>query len=437
MERDIAIQLHEWKTSSRRKPLVLRGARQVGKTYLLKHFAKHEYASMVYLNFEADPLLSQLFAGKLDPTTLIRQISLYFNQPIDATETLLIFDEIQECPEALNSLKYFYEEAPEYHIVAAGSLLGVKLANTKGFPVGKVHFMDVYPLSFFEFLTALNRQDLRAFLESIKTSEKVPVPIHDELLDLLRRYFYLGGMPEVVADYVAHQDYQQARVIQQDILDAYLLDVAKHAKSTDVIKISDIWKKIPSQLAKENKKFIFSAISAGARGREYESALQWLTDAGLIYRSYNITKPSLPLSSYCENQAFKVFLLDVGLLGAMTGITADLLIRGHELFTEFKGSFTENFVAQTLMTQQPHNLYYWTSSGTAEVDFITSYQNEVFPLEVKAGGSTKHKSLRVYADKYAPKAITRANLLNLECAENFYNIPLYLVGRFPSLVWDQ
>lgn len=434
MKRDIYQQLAAWKTSSRRKPLILRGARQVGKTYLLKDFAKREYTSSVYLNFEADPALSQLFAGKLEPNTLLNNLRIYLNQKIDAADTLLIFDEIQECPNALNSLKYFHEQAPEYPIVAAGSLLGVTLADSKGFPVGQVQFMDLYPFTFLEFLTAIDRQNLRSMLEEIDINSTLLAPIHNQLIELLRSYFYIGGMPEAVAEYLATNDYNQVRTVQQNILDAYHLDFSKHAPPNDIMKIIDIWQSIPGQLAKENKKFIFSAISKSSRGREYETALQWLASAGLIYRSYNISTPSLPLSGYSDKRAFKVFLMDIGLLGAMANITPKLLLAGDQFFTEFKGSLTENFVAQTLMTQKPHELYYWTSAGKAEVDFIVCYENTIYPLEVKAGITTKHKSLNVYADKYQPEALSRTNLLNLNHSGRFYNIPLYLMGRFPMLL---
>lgn len=434
MKRDIYTKLLAWKVAKRRKPLILRGARQVGKTTVLKTFGQNEFKQVVYLNFEADPLLAQFFAGKLDPKVILESLRIYSNQPIEPDSTLVIFDEIQECPEALNSLKYFQEQASEYAIASAGSLLGVKLANSKGFPVGKVQFIDLYPLSFFEFLSALEREPLRQLLESINYEEQIPEPIHQELIGLLKRYFFVGGMPEAVASYIANQDITQVRVIQQDILDAYELDFAKHANTADVLKISAIWQSIPRQLAKENKKFIFSALAKSARAREYEVALQWLIDAGLIHPSYLIETPKLRLSAYAVRQAFKIFMLDVGLLGAMARLAPTILLEGSELFIEFKGSFTENYVAQALIAADAKKLFYWSSSNTAEIDFIVPYENHVYPLEAKAGVSTKHKSLKVYAEKYSEAVLTRTNLLNLMRHDKFYNLPLYLISRFPEMV---
>lgn len=436
MKRDIYRNLVAWKKNPRKKPLVLRGARQVGKTTLLKNFGRNEFDQIVYLNFEEDPQLKMFFAKKLDPMTILPNLRLYLNQKIDPGSTLLIFDEIQECPEALNSLKYFQEQAPEYSIAAAGSLLGVKLARAKGFPVGKVHFMDLYPLSFFEFLTSMGRENLREYLELFDVNNQIPEPIHEELLELLKQYFFIGGMPEAVANFIENKNFDQVRIIQKDILTAYSLDFVKHASPSDVMKITRIWESIPSQLAKENKKFIFAAIAETARGREYEEAIQWLTDAGLIYRSHLVSTPKIPLTSYQDPHAFKIFLIDIGLLGAMVKISPSIIIAGHALFTEFKGAFTENYVAQTLMAKEPHEVNYWASTGTAEIDFICHYDNALYPLEVKAGNSRKHKSLSVYDKKYQPSALTRTNLLNFSISKenHFFNYPLYLVSRFPELV---
>ena len=432
MNRDLYKQLLNWKSDLNRKPLILRGARQVGKTHLLKRFATQEYTTFVYLNFETDPKVAQLFSQTLKPSSIIENISLYINQTIHSQDTLIIFDEIQECPEALNSLKYFQEEAKEFHIVSAGSLLGVKLAKNKGFPVGKVNFLDLYPLSFFEFLEAIGKEKLRHFLGNIHVLEPIPGPIHEELLNDLKRYFFMGGMPEVVNEYLKNQDLLSIRKIQQEILIAYLLDFSKYAEGDQIMKITQVWENIPSQLAKEHKKFVFSALRKSARGREYETAIQWLFDAGLIHKSYSLSVTRLPLSGYKDGNAFKVFLLDVGLLSAMAKIPTKSLTEGNQLFSEFYGALTENFVAQSLAKHQ-YPLYYWTSSGVAEVDFVIEHELDLYPLEVKAGISRKKKSLLVYGNQYAPKRLLRTTAMNLKQDGNVCNIPLYLVDRLMEL----
>lgn len=433
MKRDLYQKLLNWKASKQRKPLILRGARQVGKTYLLRTFAAQEYSSYVYLNFEEDPKLSQFFTGQLTPKSILENLSIYRNQEIKPETTLLIFDEIQESAEALNSLKYFQEQANEFHVVAAGSLLGIKLTQIKGFPVGKVNFYDLYPLCFFEFLAAIGKTKLRDYLLELKETQPLPEPIHQELTELLKKYMFIGGMPEAVADYVNNTSIINIRKIQQDILDAYVLDFAKHAPANQVMKISAVWESIPSQLAKENKKFIFSAFGKSARGREYEAAIQWLADAGLIHKSYNISTPKLPLEGYSDKHVFKVFLLDVGLLAAMSKIPASAILEGEQLFAGFNGAFTENFMAQELASQHGQ-IYYWTSEGKAEIDFVLQHNLEVVPLEVKAGTSTHKKSLHAYSEKYQPRIMARASLLNLKKDGKILNIPLYLIKQWETLI---
>jgi predicted AAA+ superfamily ATPase len=428
MDRDIYHNLLEWKISTRRKPLILRGARQVGKTYILQKFSKQEYNNYIYINFDEEPSLAQLFFGDLKPKNILQAMRIHFDQEIKPNETLLIFDEIQECPNALNSLKYFNEQANEFHIVAAGSLLGVKLANSKGFPVGKVNFLDLYPLSFFEFLDAVGKTKLRSYLESIHTFEPTAEPIHLELINLLKTYMFVGGMPEAVAYYSAKAQINEIRDIHKEILQAYVLDFAKHAPSNQVMKITTIWESIVNQLAKENKKFIFSAINKSARAREYETAIQWLADAGLIYKAYNVSTPKMPLAAYCDNKAFKIFLLDVGLLGAMGKIPPKIIINGDKLFSEYNGAVTENFVAQELIYKQ-NSLYYWTSEGKAEIDFVVTHNNDIFPLEVKAGISKQKRSLHVYSQKYNPQLLLRASLMNLKKDGIIANYPLYMVNK--------
>jgi hypothetical protein len=431
MKRDVFQKLEEWKQSSRRKPLVLDGARQVGKTYALKHFGKTSYKNTAYLNFEKDEKLAQYFEGTLDPKQLIKTLSIHTEVDIEPRHTLLIFDEIQECPKALNSLKYFCEEANEYHVVAAGSLLGVKIAQEKGFPVGKVNFLQVYPLTFFEFLSALGHEKTRDFLENYQTCEPLQNPLHEKLLHLLKLYLFIGGMPEAVAEYAKTENLNTVREIQLEILNAYERDFAKHAPTNQIMKITTVWSQVHRQLAKENKKFIFSAIRQSARGRDYEKAIQWLDDAGLIYKSHLVTAPKFPLSAYADHDIFKIFLHDVGLLGAQSNLSPQTVIDGDVLFTEFKGALTENYVAQELIASQNRKPYYWASDGLAEVDFLIEEEHAIFPLEVKSGASHKHKSLLVYKKKYSPAQLIRATTMNLKHDGDIYNYPLYLISRFP------
>ncbi len=433
MKRDIYLDLQQWKKSERRKPLIINGARQVGKTYALKHFGRTSYKKMVYLNFEKEEILSGYFEGALDPKQLIKTVSIHTGVEIEPHNTLLIFDEIQECAKALSSLKYFCEEANEYHIAAAGSLLGVKTNQDEGFPVGKVNFLHLSPLSFFEFLSATNNEKIRTFLEEYASFEPLPNPLHEKLTQLLRCYLFVGGMPEAVAEYAKHENFSVVREVQLEILNAYERDFAKHAPPNEVMKITTVWKQIHRQLAKENKKFIFAAIRQSARGRDYEEAIQWLLDAGLILKSCLVETPKFPLSAYADTHTFKLFLLDIGLLGAQSNLSSRALIEGNLLFTEFKGALTENFVAQELVAAKNREIYYWASSGIAEIDFLVEGDHEIYPLEVKAGSSEKKKSLLVYGSKYLPVKLTRTTLMNLKHDGNIYNYPLYLVSRFPKI----
>lgn len=433
MKRDITKYLEKWKRSTRRKPLILNGARQVGKTFSLKQFGKGAYEKMVYFNFEKDAKLEGYFKDTLEPKKLIQTLGIHAEVQIEPHNTLIIFDEIQECPKALNSLKYFCEEAGEYHLAAAGSLLGVKISQEEGFPVGKVNFLHLFPLNFFEFLSATGHEQTRAFLEEHQKCEPLPEPLHEKLIHLLKLYYFIGGMPEAVAHYEQNENLNVVREIQMEILSAYERDFAKHAPPTEIMKITTVWKQIHRQLAKENKKFIFAAIRKSARGREYEEAIQWLADAGLIHKNHLVETPRFPLSAYADTQTFKLFLLDVGLLGAQSNLSAQTIIDGNLLFTEFKGSLTENYIAQELISTTQKQLYYWASEGTAEVDFLTESDHEIFPLEVKAGMSEKKKSLLVYDSKYAPSKLTRTTLMNLKHDGKICNYPLYLISRFPSL----
>ncbi|MCX6990744.1 MAG: AAA family ATPase [Chlamydiae bacterium] len=434
MEREFYKNLLQWKSSNLRKPLVLRGARQVGKTYILTEFARREYEDYVYINFDETPHLASIFKEDLNPDRIIKELGIYFKKKIQPGSTLIVLDEIQECPEALASLKYFCEKKNEYHLATAGSLLGVKL--TKGFPVGKVNFLDLAPLNFFEFLTAIGEQELVMMLEEIDHPKPISEIFHNKLTSLLKYYFIIGGMPEAVAAYLKTDDLSQVRVVQKEILDAYILDFAKHAPKDEVMKIMAIWDSVPSQLAKENKKFVFSAIRKSARAREFETSLQWLKSAGLIIMANLISTPKLPLDAYADKQAFKVFLLDVGLLGAMSKLDPRIILEGDQLFQEFKGALAENFVAIELHDTHFNELYYWTSEGIAEVDFVISTEHHIFPLEVKAGFSKKKKSLTVYDGKFskeenAPLVLSRASLRNFTLDGKLVNYPLYAVSLFP------
>jgi predicted AAA+ superfamily ATPase len=437
MNLDILTNLIQCKGSERRKPLILRGARQLGKTWSLQSFGKSHYLNVAYLNFEEMPLAHKLFKNDLTPSRIISEISLLLDVDILPENTLIIFDEIQECSEALNSLKYFFEKANEYHVVSAGSLLGVKLNQSRSFPVGKVNFLDVFPLSFCEFLDAIGKEKLRKYIDSLDFSNnttKISDPIHHQLLGLLKHYTFIGGMPEVVKHYTKTRDLRSIRVIQNEIIDAYLLDFSKHADASQVMKITAIWNQIHGQLAKENKKFIFSAIKKSARGREYESAILWLEDAGLIYKALNTNTPKVPIDAYSHANIFKIFLLDVGLLGALSNMPVSVLVEDERLFTEFKGAFIENLIATYLAPLNQKKLYYWTSNNQAEVDFIIPCDLNIYPLEVKAGISKKKKSLLVYNKNFNPPILTRTTLRNLRKDGKIYNIPLYLMHRYKDIV---
>jgi predicted AAA+ superfamily ATPase len=433
MRRIIFKNLQQWKRDNHRKPLIFKGPRQVGKTYILKAFGELEYETVAYFNFESSPHLHELFAGSLKPKDIIKVLSIEISMEIKPETTLIIFDEIQECPSALNSLKYFDEMASEYHVCASGSLLGVTLANTKGFPVGKVTLMNLYPLSFEEFLLAKNQDELVKYIHEIDALEPLPVILHEKLMASFKVYLYTGGMPAAVLEYIETEDFNRVRSVQNNILNAYRLDFAKHAPQNLIMKINQIWDVIPSQLAKENKKFIYSVIRQGARAQEFEMAIQWLTEAGLIHKVHHISAPKLPLIAYVEHPIFKIYLSDVGLLGAMSQLSAKVIIYGNDLFQEFRGAFIENYAAQELARQQ-YGLYYWTSSGQAELDFICQIDDGVFPLEVKSGISSRKKSLITYIQKYQPTLAIRLSPMNLKLDELILNCPLYLMGMLNKFI---
>ena len=431
MKRDLYQSLIAWKHSDRRKPLILRGARQTGKTYLLKEFAANEYQNHVYVNFEEQSGMSDALKEDLGVERIVEYLGILSGQAIVPGETLIIFDEIQSSPQTLKALKYFNEKLNEYHIVAAGSLLGVALAGAKSFPVGKVNFLDLYPLSFSEFLTALSKDSLLAVLPDIRLGVKaIPEVFHAELIELLKKYFFTGGLPEVVADYVEHRDVQRVRDIQMELLRSYANDFAKHSSPLEAVKIKQIWDSIPLHLSKENRSFVFSAVKHSARAREYETALQWLQDAGLILKAQSVSKPLLPLRAYAE-RAFKVYLFDVGLLGAMTRLRPEAIVLPNELFTHFKGALVENYSMQQLSPF--FDLFYWTSSGRAEVDLVIQTKDDVLPVEIKAGINLKAKSLKAYDQKYSPKQLVRCSLGNFSSSGKLIDLPLFALDCLADL----
>ncbi len=428
MKRNIFTQLKSWKVDSRRKPLILMGPRQVGKTYSLQAFGAECYRQVIYLNFETSPQLANLFDGSLSAKDLLKALSIELEVEIIPGDTLIIFDEVQECPNALTSLKYFNEEANEFHIIAAGSLLGIQLANGRGFPVGKVDFMSLSPLSFSEFLGATGQELLLEFFNDVSSIELIPANLHEKLLEFYKTYLYVGGMPEAVVAYRDTNDFMQVRKVQQAVLMAYNLDFAKHAPAHQGKKISQVWENIPSQLAKENKKFIYSVLRKGARASEFEIAIQWLQDAGLIHKVYNIAIPQLPLKAHANPDFFKIYLSDVGLLAAMVDLSPKVLLHGNDVFKEFKGSLVENYIAQALKAQAK-DLYYWTSEGKAEVDFVISHDDKIYPVEIKAGNNKKKQSLRVYDDLYQPQNLIRCSTRNLKKDAKVLNCPLYMLEK--------
>lgn len=434
MKRDFYQNLLAWKAEKPRKPLILQGARQVGKTHLLKHFGSQEYRQLIYINFEKMAKLGSLFDEDLQPDELIKKLALYFNISIEPEITLIVFDEVQQCPAALNSLKYFYEDAPQYHIIAAGSLLGIKLARTHGFPVGKVTIQHLYPLSFMEFLQAVGKNQWVDMLNSIQCTDSIEELLHSELIELLKIYFYVGGMPEAVYQYSQTQNWNQVQQIQADILRAYELDFAKHAPKIELGKISTVWGAIPGQLAKENKKFVYSALKNSARGREYENAIRWLVDADLILNCKQVAIPQLPLQNCLDHQAFKTYFLDVGLLSNMNSVDPRLLLEKEKLFKEFSEALTENYVAQTLTASLKKPLHYWKSEGKAEIDFLIENNNNILPLEVKTGISHQKKSLLVFSEKFRPSVSLRTSLLNLSKNGHILNVPLYALEQLPRFL---
>ena len=425
--------LLDWKNSRKRKPLLLQGARQVGKTYLVDDFAGNEYSDYASFNFEKTPELNSIFDGDLDPKTIISKLSLFIGRKITAEETLIFFDEIQACPRAITSLKYFSEDAPDLNIIAAGSLLGVSVGKKSSFPVGKVNFMTLYPLSFNEFLDVTKDSLLSDMIREGKLEELGEV-FHNRLSEKLKLYLYLGGMPEVLQSYLDNGDIAEVRNIQNEILTAYNNDFSKYASPEQAVKTSEVWESMPYQLSRENKKFTYSGISKKARGTTYSQSVTWLKKAGLIYPSYNVSVPKIPLSGYCDKTKFKLYILDTGLLGAMLGLTSDIILKPDALFAEYNGAFIENFTASELVNKFCSELYYWSSEGKAEVDFLLRKGDQIYPVEVKSGTSRNLKSLCVYEQNYRPEKVIRISPRIYSQENEFLNIPLYGVSGLGELV---
>ncbi len=432
MKRFIINELVKWKKSKYRKPLILKGARQIGKTYILKQFGEENYEGVAYFNFDHDEDLYNLFSNTKDPKRILEQLSFIYGKAIIPEKTLIIFDEIQECPNALNSLKYFQEEANEYHIVCAGSLLGIRLSHTS-FPVGKVEFLNMYPMTFSEFLIADNCWNLVDYMNSIKEIENIPDIFFNQLEEKLKAYFIIGGMPEAVNIWVNEKDMELVNKVQENILKAYESDFSKHTQNSEANKISLIWNSIPSQLARENKKFLYQTIKEGARAREYENALNWLNDANLIYKIYNVKKTDFPLKAYNDLSSFKIYMNDVGLLRKMANLDSRIVIEGDKLFEEFKGAFTENYVLNTLCTIFDMVPNYFTFDRY-EIDFMMQYENRVIPIEVKANKSINNVSLTKYNEKFDNNLSVRFSMNNLKKDGKIVNIPLFLIEYMEKFI---
>lgn len=440
MERLVMSNLVEWKNSKYRKPLLLKGVRQVGKTWILKEFAKRHYKNIAYFNFDENPEYKQFFENTKDVDRILQNLLLASGERLtwdSPQDTLIVFDEIQECPNAINTLKYFSENTPHYHVACAGSLLGIALSKPVSFPVGKVDFLEIQPMTFTEFLMANGDENLVAYSNSLKSIEPVPEAFFNPLYEKLKMYFVTGGMPESVRSWTQDRDIDLVQRVLSNILGAYERDFAKHPNPTDFPKISLIWKSIPSQLARENNKFLYSAVKEGARARDYENALEWLCNANLAYKIYRSTAPGLPISAYDDLSAYKLYMVDVGLLRRLSLLAPSAFGEGNRLFVEFKGALSENYVLQALKNQFEATPRYWAVINPKyEVDFITQRENDVFPMEVKSEANVESKSLKKYKEKYGDKVKLRIrfSLNNLRLDDDLLNIPLFLADYTDKLI---
>lgn len=428
MERNLFGKLEGWKNKKKRKPLIIQGARQVGKTWIMKEFGKRYFKDTIYINFDNNEVMKNVFEIDFDISRIISAIKIEYGKNFEVANTLIIFDEIQEAPKALASLKYFYENAPQYAIIAAGSLLGVALHQGTSFPVGKVDFMHLYPLNFSEFLRANGEENLAELLQS--QDYQMINAYSVKYTELLKKYYYIGGMPEVVQTYLDTEDFNEVRKIQRDLLKYYEEDFSKHAPKDVIPRIRMVWNSIPAQLAKENRKFIYGSVREGARAKDFELAIQWLEDAGLIIKNYRVSKPGIPLIAYMELNNFKMFMLDVGLLGARADITAKVLLDGSRIFEEFKGALTEQFVAQQLKAADRELYYFSTKNSTGEIDFLIQQDMQCIPIEVKAEENLRAKSLKAFCEKYRPQTAIRSSMSNYRQQEWMINVPLYMLDEF-------
>ena len=419
-------QLYKWKENKNRKPLIIEGARQVGKTWLMKEFGKIAYKDTVYINFDSNSKMADLFSSDLNIERLIMGLEIYIGRKINPDNSLLIFDEIQEVPRALSSLKYFYEDAPQYNIVCAGSLLGIALHGGTSFPVGKVDFLNLYPLSYREFLMAVVG---KSYVELLDNGDYDMIKAFKQTyIDALKQYYFVGGMPEAVQSFVLNKDFKEVRDIQKRILLAYEQDFSKHAPIEIVPKIRMLWNSIPSQLAKENKKFIYGLVREGGRAKEYEAAIMWLCDCGLVYKVSRINTAGIPLKAYEDLKAFKLFVVDVGLLGCMTGLHQSVLLDENTLFVEFKGALSEQYVCQQLSALDELDIYYYTNDrGSCEVDFVIDTGERIIPVEVKAQTNLKAKSLKTYCERFSPDLAVRTSMSDYKAEEWLVNLPLYAI----------
>ena len=428
MRRTLYEKMLQWKDSAVRKPLILQGARQVGKTWLMKEFGKNEFTKVAYLNFESSERLKRIFSSDFDIRRIITSLEIELGHKIQPETTLLIFDEIQEAEKGLTALKYFYEQAPEYFIIAAGSLLGISLQKHHSFPVGKVDFLQMYPMSFAEFLEGIGQPLLCAQLA--QRNWMVVEPFHEKLTELLRLYYFIGGMPEAVAHYVQHQDLDAVRSIQENILLGYERDFAKYAPVEIVPRIRLVWQSLLGQLAKENRKFVFGQVRKGARAKDFEAAIQWLADAGMILKINRVEKPAIPLQAYSDFDAFKLFCLDVGLLNSLAKTDKKILLEKNNILTEFKGAMTEQFVAQQLKLR--YDAFYWSAANaTAELDFVIQADQTIIPIEVKAEENLKAKSLKVFVEKFNATTAVRCSMSRYRKQEWMVNWPLYALNFLP------
>ena len=434
MKRILMQNLISWKNDKYRKPLILKGVRQCGKTYLLKEFARTEYQDLAYYNFEGNPALADLFEQDLDPNRIIVELGLLLGKKINPATSLIIFDEVQFCPKALTFLKYLQEQAPQYHLACAGSLLGIALSNPSSFPVGKVDILTLRPLNFHEYLLAHQEDDLVDYLKNYHFEQPLAKVFTEKLTALVRTYFVNGGMPEVVSRWVETKNLELIEKLQDAIINAYELDFAKYAPLKDYPKLSLIWQSIPVQLARDNSKFIYGHAKPGARAKDLEDAMNWLIGAGIAYKICKIEKPALPLSAYADPGYFKLYLADTGLLRRMSKLPASAIFEQTPSYVEFKGALTENFVLTELISTSDETPYYWRSGNTAEVDFVIQQNEKIVPVEVKSATNVRARSLAEYQKKYKPELAIKVSLRPLHKVENLLPLPLYLLFTLPQYV---